>query len=293
MLTKASPEAPIKTSKDSKLDFVSSASLFSIEGAHGTIPCRSWGSPSKSSAVVVLVHGLNANASWFEPVARQFQLNNIYVVAYDQIGFGQRKSEVIRSYKDWLQDLETVFHYVQEQIGTRPVFLLGNSMGSLICSSVTPKLKPAGLILTAPAFAGHPKAFTIPFTIKTMLKSLVNPRWKIAEPNNIQQITRSPEAQEWILQDEGPHICVPAGVFLQIYLLIKRASRKIALIDCPLFMLTAQYDFIVDNHTSMQVFNKLKGAEKMHKEFAGAYHDLLLDPMFEYITADIIQWMHK
>jgi alpha-beta hydrolase superfamily lysophospholipase len=282
-----------KVAKDCKLDFVSTASFFNIESTQGTIPCRAWGNPARAQTALILVHGLNANSGWFEPAARQFQHNDIYVVAYDQIGFGQRKSQAFPTHAGWVQDLETVFQYVQNQVGSLPIFLLGNSMGALVSAEVTPSLKPSGLILTDPAFAGNPNLFTPFFTSKTLFKFLINPRWEICEPYNVEQISRSPQAQEQILKDSGRHFSVPSGVFFQIYLLIKQACRKIAEIDCPLLVLTAEHDFIVDNHATMKVFNKLSNKSKIHKEFAGAYHDLLLDPSLNDVTASIVRWIQE
>jgi alpha-beta hydrolase superfamily lysophospholipase len=282
-----------RLAKEANLDFTSTASFFNIDGNQGAIPCRAWGNADQANAAIILVHGLNANAGWFEPAGRQFKLNNVYTVAYDQISFGQRKSEVAPNYTDWLQDLENVFCHVQEQMGTRPVFILGNSMGALITASLSYKLKPAGLVFTSPAFAGNPKLFTPLFVLKTLTRTLINPDWKITEPYNIGQVSRSPAAQEQIAKDSGPYLIVPAGIFWQIFLLTKNAYRKIALANCPVLMLTAQHDYIVDNHASMQVFKKLKNMAKVHKEFSDAYHDLLLDPLLEDVTADIIQWMYK
>lgn len=277
----------------SEISLVPTASHLEIDSPSGAIPCHAWGCAAQARAAVVLVHGLGSHGGWFEPAGRYFKINGIYAMAYDQAGFGLRESGLPRTYNDWIKDLKTIFTHVHNQMDGRPVFVLGNSMGALISAAAAPSLSPSGLILTAPAFAGYPASFTPWFTLTTLITALVNPRALVAEPCPIELISRSSQVQEWIVREVGPRLYIPAGIFLQVYWLIKDLIRKLPLIDCPLFMLTAEKEFIVDNKVSMQVFEKLNNPSKIHKEFPGAYHDLLLDPLLESITGEIITWMYK
>src|SRR5271155_2430231 len=92
----------------------STAACFEIEtapsDASGSVPnyklqARSWGRASDCQAAVLLVHGLGAHSGWFEALARRLKVRNLFVLSYDQVGFGKRRQEKFTSGKQWFDDL--------------------------------------------------------------------------------------------------------------------------------------------------------------------------------------------
>src|ERR1700723_3361840 len=124
---------------DVEINLTPTASLLEIERsgdissqpAEGAgISARSWGTASECTAGALLVHGLGAHSGWFEAFGRRLKVNSIFVLAYDQLGFGKRGNEHFHSYEQWLDDLATAYRYQKQLIGDKPVFILANSMGA-------------------------------------------------------------------------------------------------------------------------------------------------------------------
>jgi len=118
---------------------------------------REWGSPGPR-VVLLLVHGLGAHTGRWEFLADFFQKNNISSYALELKGFGQTQGERgdIDSLNTYFQDIRSLSDIIRQENPGKKIFLLGESMGALICflfAALEPRLF-SGLICVSPAFAG-------------------------------------------------------------------------------------------------------------------------------------------
>jgi alpha-beta hydrolase superfamily lysophospholipase len=167
-----------------EVDSGSVASRNGAGGSFGKITGRTWGSPSECQAAILLIHGLGAHSGWFEPLARRLKVRNLFVLAYDLVGFGKRIKQHYRSPEQWLTDLTAVYGYLKKLTGDKPIYLIGNSMGSIVALQACPLLKPSGLALLSPGFEGHAQTFPLSFRLKTIVQALLNPDKEMQLPYN-------------------------------------------------------------------------------------------------------------
>jgi len=255
------------------------------------IPCRTWGIASESNIGIVLVHGLGAHGGWFEALARRLKLKNVFVLSYDLSGFGKQKEKPYLSRQQWLDETAAVFAHMKTLMPNKPIFLLGNSMGALIALACCRAIKPSGLILLSPAFAGHPNLFSLSFQLLELCKCIFLPHSHAKLPYSTDLITQDAQVKAWIDKDPGRLHIVPRRMLLDLFFLTQRARWQKIKLSCPVLMLTAGKDGIVDNAVTELIFEQIDSPNKSKTLLSGAAHDLALDPAVNDVVDLITDWM--
>lgn len=255
------------------------------------ISARSWGTASECRAACLLVHGLGAHSGWFEALARRLKVRQLYAVAYDQVGFGRRSKQPFASGKQWLDDAERAYHYVKEQTGDKPVYLLGNSMGALVALKMAQRLKPEGVVLFSPGFDGHPKTFDLIYRLKAIWTALVSPETELALPYTVDMVTREPSVRKWLEADPDRRFRLPAKMLLELLKLSQDVQSRVKTAPCPVLMFTAGIEKIVNNDVNEAVFSRLSSPAKQKVVYEEAWHDLMFDPVIDQLAEKVSQWI--
>ncbi len=272
-----------------EINLTPTATLLEID-AEKKIFCRSWGMAAESNAAFLLIHGLGGNSGWFEAFARRLKVKQNFVLALDLAGFGRRSNERYINVRHWLKDVETVSGYLHSLMGGKPIFLLGNSMGGLLALEICPIIKPSGLALLSPAFAGHPKLFPLSYQLPAVWKALVDPDFEMDLPYSLDLITREESVKVWLDKQGTRRQSVPSRVLLDLLFLTQSLQLKQINLRCPLFMITAGMDGIVSNQVSEMVFRKIKAPSKKKVVMPKAMHDLTLDLDLDQVADNLIGW---
>jgi alpha-beta hydrolase superfamily lysophospholipase len=258
-----------------------------------TLIGSTWGNSLDARAGILLVHGLGGHSGWFEAFARRLKIRNIFSLAYDQAGFGRRKHEAFFSYKQWILDLEAAYNYLRNKIGDKPIYILGNSAGALVTLQSSNKIKPNGLILCSPSFAGNSRTFGPVFTIAALLQAFLAPDTEVDLPYNVNLIAEDKEVQEYIKNDPLRRFTVPARMLLELLKTSKEIERRAPEFDSPLLMFTAGRDKIVDNRISQRVFKRLASRNKVTFEFQDSLHDLMISSNLDELAQAVASWIAK
>jgi alpha-beta hydrolase superfamily lysophospholipase len=275
-----------------EINLTPTATLLEIEGEN-KILCRSWGTPGESKAAFLLVHGLGGHSGWFEALARRLKVKQIFVLALDLAGFGRRTNDKYISVRHWLKDIETVSGYLHSLMGDKPVFLLGNSMGGLLALKTCPLIKPSGLALLSPAFAGHPKLFPLSYQLPVLWQALIDPDKEITLPYGVDLITKEERLRAWLEKNGNRRRGVPAKVLLDLLFLTQSLRLKRINILCPLFMITAGMDGIISNQASEIIYRQISAPAKKKIIMPKAMHDLTLDLCLEQVTESLMDWSNS
>lgn len=275
----------------SEINLTPTGTLFEIGPTNEPITGRTWGTGSECRALALLVHGLGAHSGWFEAMGRRLKVRRIYAMAYDQIGFGKRQDQPFCSYQQWLDDLTTVYSYLKSQAAGRPIYLIGNSMGALISLLAASCLKPNGLVLLSPGFDGYPATFTLVFRLKAVLMALLAPHSEIRLPYPDDFISRDEGVREWIGSDRQRRRLIPTAMLLELLKLTWKLSTQAKVIECPVLMMTAGVEKIVNNKVNVDFFEKIVSPRKKKQHFSAAWHDLMLDPVIDSVADDVVNFM--
>lgn len=264
------------------------------EGANSVIPARSWGLASECTAGALLVHGLGGHSAWFEALGRRLKVQRMFVVAYDQVGFGKRIEEKFFSYSQWLDDLLSAYDYQKSLIGDKPLYIFANSMGAAVSLKAVAEgyVMPAGLALFSPGLEGHPETFPIPYRLSALFQAWTKPEKLITLPYGVEQITGNEQIRLRLAKDPLMRTRVPARMLWELLKMTNNLPNKCARITCPLIMLSAGIDQLVDTATNQQLFSKLQ-TNKVCKTYDKANHDLMFDPVLDEVVQDLLGWMEK
>lgn len=277
-----------------EINLTSTSSSFEIPRADGsTIPARSWGSAADCKAVVLLIHGLGAHSGWFEAFARQLKVRRVYAISYDHIGFGKQRGRKFSGYTDWLDDLVRVFDYLRAANPSKPIYLVGNSMGALLSLVSVEYISPDGLVLLSPGFDGCPQTFTWLYRLVTIVKAVLRPDMEVALPYGADLCTRDEPTRVWINNDAEGRFMVPGKMLLALLKLSNATKHKTRTVKMPVLMMTAEHDRIVNNPINHAFFNKLVAPSKRTKHFDEAWHDLMFDPVIDEVADEVVHWMSE
>lgn len=274
-----------------EVDSGSSASRNGAGGSFGKVTGRTWGSASECQAAVLLIHGLGAHSGWFEALARRLKVRNLFVLSYDLVGFGKRIKQHYFSPSQWLTDLTAAYAYLKQLVGDKPIYLIGNSMGSIVALKGCPMLKPAGLALLSPGFEGHAQTFPLSYRVKTIIEALISPDKELALPYNLELVTGDKTVRDWLAKDPEWRSSVPGRMLFDLLKITQELRWSKLSVPCPALMLTAGQDRLVDNQVNARLFQRLASPSKRSRCFETAVHDLPLDPSVDEVADEIAQWI--
>lgn len=116
-----------------------------------------WQHPSPNPrARVLIIHGLSEHSERHINTIEWLNQNQIEVVRFDLRGAGKSggRRQWIEKFSDYVQDTTTVFNWIQRDLNSLPLFVLGHSLGGAIAIHFAASYGSLfkGLILSAPAF---------------------------------------------------------------------------------------------------------------------------------------------
>jgi alpha-beta hydrolase superfamily lysophospholipase len=221
------------------------------------------------------------------------KVRRIYAAAPDLIAFGKRKDRKFLTYDQWVQELIEVANFVRTLVVDKPLFLMGNSLGAVLALAAAEAVNPDGLVLFSPGLDGYPGTFTFSYRLQAVLKALFKPDALVPLPYNDNLISRDEGVKQWIGNDPDRRSEMPARMAIELIRLTWNVSRNVNALNCPVMMMTAGIDQIVNNQTSKRFFKKLQCPRKTHRHFAESWHDLMFDPIIDQLADELIEWMSE
>lgn len=252
---------------------------------------RTWGTASECKAAALLIHGLGAHSGWFEALGRRLKVRRVYALAYDHVGFGKRRGQTFLSRKQWVDDLVTMFSYLRQTIGDKPIYVMGNSMGAVLALKAAAIVKCQGLVMFSPGFGGNAETFKIGYRMKALSTAFLKPDQEVALPYGVDQVTREQSVRQWLAQDPDRRFLLPARMLFELLQLTREAKAQAKRVPCPVLMLTAGVEKIVDNSISNTIFESIVSPSKTQFVFDDAWHDLMFDPVIDEMADYLCDWI--
>jgi alpha-beta hydrolase superfamily lysophospholipase len=261
-------------------------------GTSTDIPARSWGLSSECTAGALLVHGLGGHSAWFEALGRRLKVQRMFVVAYDQVGFGKRIDQKFTSYSQWLDDLLSAYDYQKSLIGDKPLYIFANSMGAAVALKAAAEgyVLPAGMAIFSPGIEGNKQTFPLAFRISALWSAWTKPDKLITLPYGVNEITSNEQIRLRLAKDPLMRTRVPGRMLWELLKMTSNMPTRCSKIACPVIMLSAGQDKIVDVATNEALFSSLQ-TKKTSKTYDKAWHDLMFDGALDDVVQDLAAWM--
>jgi len=233
--------------------------------------------PKKSSAILVLIHGLNEHIGRYAHVVDYFK-DQYTIYLFDHRGHG--RSDGIRSHVEdfnhYIKDLNEFMKMVAENEGKQKIFMIAHSLGGQVLLNYLKKYRkpPISGIVTSSAniriklkinpikkYLGLKLADHAP---RLKLPSDIDPKWISHDPKVVEEYKNDPLV--------GKKISVKlASEIIKNQEKIMELAPKIKI---PALMLHGGDDHICDQNGTVEFFENLGSKDKELKIYPGMYHEI-------------------
>ena len=252
--------------------------------------------PENPIASVIILHGYAEHSGRYLHVMEYFANRGFAVFAPDERGHGKTARTLgdVEDFRLVLEDVDMLVTQAGEKFPTRPVFMLGHSMGGLLAVLYSERYgnKLRGLILSG-------AALVLPDNVSSFLKKMASFLAKIAPKLQVQSfdssgISRDPEVIR--KKDSDPLYYkgkTMARTGNEILKGVESAIDRLKDITISLLILHGGADPIISPKASEMIFNAVSSEDKTLKIFDGLYHEIMNEPEKDQVLEFIGDWIEK
>ena len=200
----------------------------------------------------------------------------------------------MRSFDDYLNDLDSSFDRARRGADGKPVFLFGHSLGALIavvwCQDRQPALR--GLILSGPPLELPAQLF--PWVRRAAkVGSMLFPRLRLVRMG-CRNISRDEAVVRQFREDPLVfHGRFPVRTGAEILRAGEIARRRLKEVRVPLLILHGTADRVAAVEGSRALYEQAESKDKQLRLYEGLYHEVLNEPEREQVLGDMIAWIEE
>jgi alpha-beta hydrolase superfamily lysophospholipase len=257
---------------------------------------RRWQPGGTPRAEVLLVHGFIEHSGRYAAAAESLVGHDWAVTAADLRGHGKSDGARcwVRSFDEYVDDLDLCFERTVALAAGRPLFLLGHSLGGLIAVLWYIRRRPTlnGLILSGPALEVNKQIFPW-LQHLARVGSVLFPRLRLVRMG-ARNISRDPQVVTQFRDDPLVfHGRFPVRTGAEILRAGRLARGKFEAVRVPLLILHGTADRVAAVEASQDLFRRAVAADKTLRLYPGLYHEVLNEPEKEQVLKDLIEWIDQ
>ncbi|MBN1946409.1 MAG: lysophospholipase [Bradymonadales bacterium] len=245
-------------------------------------------------AAVVLVHGFGEYSGRYTALIDQMVAAGFAMFHFDLRGHGRsdgKRGHILR-FDDYLNDLATVLEAVNSRKLPCPLFLMGHSLGGLICELYLAERQPkvAGAVVSSPLMGF---AIQIPGWKNTLgkLMSRIFPGFLLPNGVDATDLSHQKEVVERYRTDPLIHHVASARWYTETKRAQVRGLELAPQIGCPIRVLQAEEDRLVSKESTQQMVDRLGSEDKQITLYPGLFHEIYNESQGPEIIAEVIQWI--
>lgn len=242
-----------------------------------------------------MVHGYGEHSSRHGQTASFLAGNGCAVHTFDLRGHGRSRGKrcAVRTFDEHLCDLDVSLRRARRTWPDAPVFLLGHSLGGLICVLFVIERKPAlsGMMLSAPSVRLGKHFSTFKVNASLLLGRLLPDFPMVRFPTA--SLSRDPEVVRAYRSDPLVyHGRTPARTASEIIRAVRRAEARFDRIDLPLLVMHGGRDQVADIDGSRQLHARARSEDKQLRIYDGLFHEILNEPERASVLTDLTAWLN-
>jgi acylglycerol lipase len=246
------------------------------------------------TAVVAVVHGYGDHGGRYTWLGEDLAARGWALYAYDLRGHGQssgRRGQV-RRFEEYLEDTEVFLGEVRRAQPGKSVFLLGHSMGGLVCARLAEVRPPdvTGLILSSP-FLQLAEAVPPSRVAGVKVLAKVWPNRDIGNSVRAAQLSHDESVVEAYVTDPLVHHVAPARWAVALLGAQDAAMTEAGKIALPLLVLYGTEDEVVDFAFIEALYAQAASADKSLLRYEGYYHECFNETGRAQVFDDLATWL--
>ncbi|GAB4136933.1 MAG: alpha/beta hydrolase [Planctomycetaceae bacterium] len=249
---------------------------------------------------VVALHGIQSHSGWYGYSSRRLSQAGFDVRFPDRRGSGLNETDrghaphEERLINDVAHFLADVRHERNRTAPTQPVILMGVSWGGKLAAMVA-ALRPELVDVLALLYPGICPRIR-PTVIQRGLLRLaelagVDRKTAPIPLSDPALFTSDPDWQQFLRDDERTLHEATTGFFIANRNLDRAVHNYAEWIHCPLLLMLAGQDRIINNQETKQFYERLGSTTRQLLEYPEAAHTLEFEPNREEIVSDLINWL--
>ncbi len=267
---------------------------------------REWLPANQIKGVIILVHGLMGYGEWFKKEAQKMGEKGYITLSFDRRGSGKSKGKRghIEDFNIWINDLDNIVQWAKLNHQNLPIFLIGESLGTLFTFAYSLKHPEEiqGIVALSPATHtnGGPnskqKIKIIMHGFKQFLtfdNPFYDPEIEIEISTSPSLLTNNKVIQQKIEEDNLVLRNVTAPLYAQVKLLKDYVLDSTKNIHTPVFIILSTDDEIINSEQiTTQFYEILPNANNKILKIQKLKHCLLLEECHELNLLDSIDnWL--
>lgn len=255
-----------------------------------------WQPDKDAKAVIVIIHGYADHSGRYAHVA-DYLVNHGYAVEMFDLrshGRSDGKNTLIRSFDEFLSDVEVFLKRVQQRHPNHKLFLLGHSMGGLIASLFVVTRKPDlnGLLLSGASLKISDEISPLLVKLSSVIGAIL-PKLPTIRLDGT-AVSRDPEVVKKYDSDPLNYRGgIPARTGAEFNRGVKQIQEQMEAITLPLLIMHGTADRLADPEGSKQLYERAQSKDKTLKLYEGFYHEILNEPEKETVMGDIVRWVDE
>jgi alpha-beta hydrolase superfamily lysophospholipase len=234
-------------------------------------------------SVVALVHGIAEHSGRYGHVAERLNEAGHSAVAVDLRGHGHSSGwpGIVHALDDWLADVAALLDRARAGANGRPVFLLGHSLGALICATFVSRNHHSvdGLVLSGTA------ALVGPAYLEAAGRGEgVPPEAVSRDPDVVRAYREDPLVFYDCVSPEANALALEAAIEVNV------SAEQIKL---PVLMVHGGGDLVAEPEGASDVFASIGSADKRIEVYDGLFHEVLNEPERGRVLDDIVAWLDE
>ena len=253
----------------------------------------------KIKAYIIAIHGWGTHSDRLKNVAEYLTENGYAIYAFDLRGHWRNAGDMpghIDSIDHILKDTLLFMDFIQKIAQDKKIFIMGHSFGgliSLIFAINHPKLP--GVLVSSPLLGMFLKLSMGKKVIKSISKTISK-----LSPNKIldyiidqNQLTSDLKILRQYIADKQKIEVMSAKSAIDIDDFSKWAMENASKLLCPIFLMQAGDDKIVDKEKAKQFFEQIRSKDKLYREYDGFLHELWNEKSRAQVYQDMYVWLEK
>ncbi|MFW9877346.1 MAG: alpha/beta hydrolase [Candidatus Thorarchaeota archaeon] len=250
-------------------------------------------------AYIIAIHGWGTHSDRLKTPAEYLTEKGYAIYAFDLRGHWRNAGDFpghIDSMDHILKDTLLFMDFIHEISKDKKIFLMGHSFGglvSLIFAINHPAL--AGVLVSSPLLGMYLKLSIGKKAIKSISKTLGKLSTNKILDNIIDQnqLTSDLKILREHIADNNKIEIISAKSAAEIDKYSKWALENVSKLLCPLFLMQAGADKIVDKSKTKQFFEQVRSKDKTYREYDGFLHELWNEKGRAQVYQDMYIWLEK
>jgi acylglycerol lipase len=259
-----------------------------------TIYHQSWLPDGDARAVVILVHGLGEHSGRYQHVAERLVDAGYAVHTLDHRGHGKSEGTraFVKSYDEFMADLEQYRTSVEEQHPGLPVVMLGHSMGGNLAMShaLTNQDGLAALALSGAALKPGADLSGVQLKVFSLIAK-VAPGFR-PQGLSADAISRDPAVVEAYRNDPLVYTGkISAGLGAALIGAMQSFPDRYTTLRLPIWIGHGTEDQLTDIEGSRQLERQATNAAVTAHYYDGLYHEIFNEPEQDQVLDDLVGWL--